>query len=195
MDRITSDIDISLMKQIARHDVEAIGELYDRYSTILFSLIKEIVGDKDTAEKVLEDVFVLVWNRIEDFDFRIGNVFTWISTLAKNKAVDVAKRRDEDYEGPDYTEEFEGDHILPQLSPGIKPLELNKVFHARITLQQAVSTLTDAQKYVLLLMISGGSSEVEIAKKLNIPTPTVRIKLQAALNSLHEKMKEVIAND
>jgi RNA polymerase sigma-70 factor (ECF subfamily) len=183
------------MHQIVEQDTEAIGQLYDRYSSILFSLIKEIAGDKDTAEKVLEDVFVMIWNRIEEFDFRTGNVFTWLATLAKNKAVDVVKRREEDYEGPEYSEEFERDHILPQLSPEIKILELNKVLHSRVTLQQSVISLTDAQKYVLLLMISGGSSEVEIAKKLSIPTPTVRIKLQAALNSLHERMKEVIAND
>jgi RNA polymerase sigma factor (sigma-70 family) len=195
LESVNSQQDLDLFKEVADYDIEVFGQLYDRYSSFLFSLINEIVVDKTAAEKILEEVFVILWKRIDDFDFRTGNVFTYLATLAKNKAVDVLKRQDKDCELPEYNDEYEREYIIPKLSPEIKSLDLIKARHTKNILTEEISNLTDEQKYVLLLVIAGGSSETEIAKKLSIPKPTVRIKLKVAFKNLHERVREVIAND
>ena len=85
--------DGELMMQVAEFDSSALEKLYDRYSTTLFTLINKIVSDKQLAEEILSDVFVIIWNRIDHFDFKANNVYTWLITLAKNKAVDSLKRK------------------------------------------------------------------------------------------------------
>ena len=59
MDDYKSFSDIQIMSKVGDYDSKALEELYDRYSPILYSLIKKIVEDKTKAEEVLTDVFVI----------------------------------------------------------------------------------------------------------------------------------------
>ncbi|HLG31890.1 MAG TPA: sigma-70 family RNA polymerase sigma factor [Ignavibacteriaceae bacterium] len=183
------------MLKVSGSDAEAFEQLYDRYSSVLFSLIIKIVGDKNAAEKILEDVFLILWKRIDSFDFRTATVYTWLVTLARNKAVDELKRKLGNYELPAYDDNYEKNNILPRLSLEIRTLELNYILRIREKILEAVSSLTDAQKYVLMFMYFGGINEAEIAGELNIPAPTVRVKLQAAMTNFLEKVEQVIPRD
>ena len=84
--------DSELMLKVAGYDSKALEHLYDRYSPILYTLIKKIVDDKEVAEEVLSDVFVIIWKKIDQFDFKTNNVYTWLITIARNKAIDTLKR-------------------------------------------------------------------------------------------------------
>ena len=188
-DSDSSLTDAEIMLKIASYDSKALEQLYDRYSPILFTLIKKIVTDKETAEELLSDVFVIVWRQIDQFDFKTNNVYTWLVTLARNKAIDVLNRRGEKIL-PEYDEYYEKEFILPKLSPEIDSLELSDVLNKRDKLEKALGSLTDAQKYVLELSYYGGLDQGEIAGKLNIPTMTVKSKLQVAFGNLMQKVSE-----
>ena len=84
--------DIELMQRVVAYDSKALEALYNRYSPILYTLIKKIVTDQNAAEEVLSDVFVIIWRKANLFDFSTGNVYTWVITLTRNKAVDFLKR-------------------------------------------------------------------------------------------------------
>lgn len=183
------------MLKVAGLDTDAFECLYDRYSSVIFSLIKNIVGNKEVAEKVLADVFLILWKRIDIFDFRTANVYTWLVTLAKNKAVDELKRQSGKDKLPAYDDDYERNNVLPKLSLEIKPFELNYIVRIKNKILEAVNSLTDPQKYVLMLMYFGVLSEAEIAEELNIPAPTVRVKLQVAMTTLQEKIEQIIPLD
>ncbi len=181
--------DAEIMLKVAGYDSKALEQLYDRYAPILFTLIKKIVTDKESAEEILSDVFVIVWRQIDQFDFKTNNVYTWLVTLARNKAIDVLQRR-VGKSLPEYNDDYEKEYILPKLSPGIEPLELKEVMDKKNKLEKALGSLTDAQKYVLELSYYGGMDQGEIAAKLNIPTVTVKSKLQVAFGNLMQKVSE-----
>lgn len=182
--------DAEIMLKIAGYDSKALEQLYDRYAPILYTLIKKIVTEKETAEEILSDVFVIVWKNIDLFDFKTNNVYTWLIMLTRNKAIDVLSRRS-DKEMEEYTSDYEKKKIIPKLSPEIKPVELNEVLEKREKIVNAVNGLTDAQRYVLELSYYGGMYEDEIAGKLKIPVMTVKSKLQVAIGNLMQKLSEV----
>jgi RNA polymerase sigma-70 factor, ECF subfamily len=181
--------DSEIMLKVAGYDSKALEQLYDRYAPVLYTLIKKIVTDKETAEEILSDVFLIIWKQIDYFDFRTNNTYTWLVTLARNKAIDVLNRRG-DKKLPDYTDEYEKEHIIPKLSPEVKSLELEEVLKSKGKMDKALSSLTDAQKYVLELAYYGGMDQEEIANKLKIPTVTVKSKLQVAIGNLMQKLSE-----
>jgi RNA polymerase sigma-70 factor (ECF subfamily) len=185
--------DGELLLNAAMQDMQAFEQLYARYSSVLYSLIKKIVTDKETAENILVEVFLIIWKRIEDFEKE--NVFTSLILLARNKAIDSLKRQRGNSELPEYDDDYERFNILPNLSRDIKPIKLHDALKAKYELGEMIKGLTDAQRYVLSLFYFEGLNETEISQKLKIPLSTVRSKLQVATDILLDKTKMLVAKN
>lgn len=188
MDDYKSFTDIQLMGKVGDYDSKALEELYDRYSPILYSLIKKIVEDKAKAEEVLVDVFVLVWESKESSKIAANNVYTWLITLAHNKAVDTKKRIENPEGMQEYNDHYKNRYILPKLSKLIDPLDLKKALSVKDNFEKALNKLTDAQKFVLYLAYYDGKTHTEIAKQLNIPVATVKSKIRLSLSNLKQNL-------
>jgi len=180
--------DSELMLKVAGYDSKALEQLYDRYSPILYTLIKRIVDDKEVAKEVLSDVFVIIWKKIDHFDFKTNNVYTWLITIARNKAIDTLNRSLQKEGIEDYNDKYEEEKILPKLSNSISPLNLEQILNNGEKVKDIINSLTEAQRYVLELSYYEGLNEKAIAKKLKIPLPTVKSKLQLALGILQQKL-------
>jgi len=172
------------MQEIARFESRALEELYNRYSPLLYTIIKKITPDQITAEQILIEVFVIIWRKINKFDFNVGNVYSWLETLARNKAID-SLRRDRVATNTTiqfYDDEYEDYFILPTFPKDIVSLDYKTVITIKPKIEKALSKLTDTQKYVLHLAYYEGYTIDEISDKLNVPLETVRNKI---MNSLH----------
>lgn len=176
------------MIRVANYDSKALETLYDRYSSILYTVIKKIVGKKELAEEVLIDVFAIIWRRIELYEQHKNNPYTWLIGLARNKAVDVVRRNNELIKNIHYTNEYESRFIIPKLSKVIDPLDLETAFSISGNVESALNNLTDAQQYVLYLAYYEGLTQQEISEKLNIPLQTVISKIKIASNNLRENL-------
>ena len=80
--------DCALLERIAGRDAGAVGELYDRHSRLLYGLILRIVRDRSEAEEILQEVFVLVWNRVTTYNPGLGPPAAWLVGIARNRAID-----------------------------------------------------------------------------------------------------------
>lgn len=181
--------DFELMQRVASSDSKALESLYDRYHSLLYTLIKKIVSNTELAEDVLIDVFVIIWRKISYFDFNQGNVYTWLITLARNKAVDAMRRkREENPVTEEYNDTYENFLIIPRLSKKIEPLDLETVMVLKENIETALQSLTDAQQYVIYLAYYEGLTQSEIAKKLNIPIQTVQSKIKIAMTNLRDSL-------
>jgi RNA polymerase sigma-70 factor, ECF subfamily len=186
---VNSLTDSEIMLKIAGYDSKALEQIYDRYTPLLYTLIKRIIPDKETAEEVLSEIFVIIWRQIDQIDFKSINVYTWMVTLARNKAIDV-KNRTIGKVTEEYSEEYEKEKILPKLSPEIESVELETVLGMKGKIEGAMKSLTDAQKYVIELSYFEGLDEGGIAEKLKIPASTVKSKLQVAIGNLMKKISK-----
>ena len=190
MNSASTMTDLDIMKKVASYDSKALEALYNRYSTILYTLIKTIVTDTALAEEVLSEVFVIIWRKVNHFNFDKGNVYTWLITLARNKAVDTIRVKKSGVETQPYSDEYENKHILPVLKSDGKSLELKDALDKTVKMQKAMEELTDAQQYVIHLAYFEGLTESEIAAKLNIPVSTVKSKIRIALTNLKENLSK-----
>jgi RNA polymerase sigma-70 factor (ECF subfamily) len=186
----TEFTDIQLFQRISNRDSKALETLYDRYSPVLYTLVKRIVDEKEIAEEILADIFVIIWQKSSKFDINSDNLFTWLITLTRNKSLDFI-RRQKSLISDEYNDEYEDAVIIPNLSSIIPANNLNNTFSNRENIYAAVHNLTEAQQYVLSLAYYEGLSESEIASKLKIPLLTVKSKIRVALNSI----KEILAKE
>ena len=187
--------DIELMQRVASYDSKALEVLYNRYSPLLYTLVKKIVVDEKLTEEVLSDIFVIIWRKVKLFDFNTGNVYTWLVFLARNKAVDVLKRTKPHETSIPYSDEYENSFIIPGLSKEMDTIDIQTALSIKDNFEGALNSLTDAQQYVLYLAFYEGLTQNEIAKKLNLPLPTIKSKIATALRKLKDSLVKGEPND
>jgi len=81
------------MPRIAQGERAALRALYEATSPKLFALCLRILSDREEAEDVLQDVYVTIWRRADRFDPARAGVTAWISTIARNRAIDRLRAR------------------------------------------------------------------------------------------------------
>ena len=82
-----------LMARIAAGDRAALRQLYAATSAKLFGVALRILSDREEAEDVLQEVYVTVWRRADRYDPARAGVMTWVSTIARNRAIDRLRAR------------------------------------------------------------------------------------------------------
>ncbi len=183
--------DLALIKRIQKFDPRALEEIYNRYSPLMFTLIKKICGDEKTSENILVEVFKIIWLKSDQFDIENGSVYTWLITLARNRAVDTARRsRNSKSTQEFYNEDYENAYVLPSIIKHNDKLNLTKALKLKDEVEAALGKLTDAQQYVILLAYYEGLTIDEIAAKLNLPVETVRSKVAVSLDNFNNHLKE-----
>ncbi|MEK9139385.1 MAG: sigma-70 family RNA polymerase sigma factor, partial [Bacteroidota bacterium] len=80
--------DLKLMQQIVRRDQSALAALYDRYSSLVYTVVLRIVKITEEAEDLTQEIFMQVWNKAGMFAESKGSAYTWIVTIARRKAID-----------------------------------------------------------------------------------------------------------
>ena len=182
----SSFTDYELLKKVTGKDKKALETLYSRYSSILFPLLVKILKNEKMAEEALVDIFVLIWRRASSFNFKNENVYAWIVSIARNKAIDIVRRTSENEVVDEYNDEYENNYIVPGLASTLPPMDSKTALELKAKITDAFNNLTDAQRYVIELAYFDGLTESEIADRLNIPLLTVQSKIKIALSNLNE---------
>ena len=107
---------------------DAFNYLYDNYSGALYTIINQIVPDKDTANDVMQEVFVNIWRKISTYDAGKGRLFTWMLNIARNAAIDKIRSkgyRDNQRNQPITENESAG--IAMSTNPMVNDVGLKKV--------------------------------------------------------------------
>jgi RNA polymerase sigma-70 factor (ECF subfamily) len=181
--------DAALVRLIAGARPEALSELYDRYARLVFSLALHTLGDSGSAEEVTQDVFLRIWQKAESYQESVGKVSTWLSSIARNRAIDVLRKRSVRPEGHliDREDPFFGlassvDGRDPEESAQLS-LEIQKV-HA------ALKSLPPEQGQALLMAYFYGYSHSQIAIKTGEPLGTVKTRIRNGMQKLRHALQE-----
>lgn len=177
--------DSELLLQIVGYNSNAFEQLYNRYSATIYSLIKEIVTNPKQAEKILLNVFSVFLKRIDYYSTTSNNIFTWLTLLARNISIDTLKRMKFVEDIPIYSDEYEIEFILPNLSEQISLINLDERNQLSEKIKSYKSQLSEIQNLVLSLIYFEGLNEDEIAKRLSVTSAAVRQKTLAIMESLH----------
>jgi RNA polymerase sigma-70 factor (ECF subfamily) len=85
---VSGDRDEDLVRRLQRREPEAMADLYDRFGRLAFSVIVSIVRDSGTAEDLVQETFLRVWNRVQGFEAGRGALGPWLLAIARNRAID-----------------------------------------------------------------------------------------------------------
>ena len=176
-----------LLARAGLGDRAAFGRLYEQTSGHLFAVVLRIQRDRAQAEDLLQEVYVSVWKAAAGFDAARSQPLTWLTSIARNRAIDSLRRagaqpqtisttRDEDDERPDAVE------ALADESPG--PLDLlGRASDAR-QLSHCMEGLSPPQRQSVALAFFDGLSHAEVAEQLRQPLGTVKSWVRRALMAL-----------
>lgn len=176
--------DNELMQMIGHHNEAAMAELYRRYGGAVFALAARILGDRQLAEDVAQEVFIGVWDNAIGFDPTRGKIRTLLMTRTHGRCVDVIRSRNarSDREG-----RVSDDRSRPE--PDAIDQELTTLTEADLV-RKAVDNLPLEERTVLQLAYFGANTYREVAVILSLPEGTVKTRMRSALKRLRLELNE-----
>ena len=171
--------DLRLMQRIAAGDQAALATLYDRYSSILYSVAKRVLTDAGAAEEILQDVFLQVWRNASRFDPQRGSLSGWLLVTARNRAIDQLRRRVSQDPGT-------APERLEMPGTSLEASASQNEMIARV--KAALGGLAPGQREALELAYFEGLTHSEIAERSGEPLGTVKTRLRSALQALKKAL-------
>ena len=170
-----------LIDLIIQKNEDALGELYDRYHRLIYSIALNVVGRPEDAEEITLDVFTRVWSKATTFRSERAKVTTWLTRMARNRAIDLLRR-----EGVrPMKHSVSWAQVSPEPAADIdRPEAAADLAMQKERVRAAITTLPDAQKEVLALAYFKGYSHSEIARELDIPLGTAKARIRSGMMKL-----------
>ncbi len=167
----------------------AIGELYDRYGRLVYTVAIHVVGDSETAEEITQDVFVRACEGARTYRPEMAKVSSWLVSITRHRSIDELRRRGarpEKYrvDWPQDSDPTELDSLLTADGP---EAAVEGTLQQR-GLRQVIAQLPHDQRQVLALAYFKGLSHSEIASLLGEPLGTVKSRIRKAMQKLRDTM-------
>jgi RNA polymerase sigma-70 factor (ECF subfamily) len=164
-----------LVSAIRSGDEQAMGQLYGRYSSIVYSVALRVLGDTGAAEDVLQDVFMRLWRSPDVFDASRGSLGGWLAVITRNRAIDFLRKRRPETDITDVVVGYE-----PDMLRGAEwSLALEKI-------RGALAGMPSPQRSALEMAYFEGLTHSEIAAKTGEPLGTIKTRIRAGLQALRK---------
>ncbi|CAN5459572.1 MAG: sigma-70 family RNA polymerase sigma factor [Actinomycetota bacterium] len=172
--------DEDLISMVGGEDPDAFAALYDRHSRAAFSLGYRIMGQRQTAEDLVQEVFLKVWRSANSYRAGRGSVRTWILSIVHHRGIDqlratASRQRTKD--------RFEASAEKSQPSEAFAETWRNS---QRDQVREALKTLPEEQLKILELAYFSGYTHVEISKLMNLPLGTVKGRMRLGLKKMRD---------
>jgi RNA polymerase sigma-70 factor (ECF subfamily) len=169
------------VNRLQSRDRTALDYLYDHYSGALYGVVSRVIQKEDIAEEVLQDVFLKIWDKIDQYDPSKGKLFTWMLNIARNQAIDKTRSK-----------EISKEQKTRTIEKVVSRIEAREPVEQRVDdigVKDIIKSLPDEQQFVVDYLYFRGYSQSELADEFNIPLGTVKTRLRLAMQSLRETLK------
>ncbi|MFA7435219.1 MAG: RNA polymerase sigma factor [Bacilli bacterium] len=165
------------IEAIKQKDDQAFEYIYNSTKNSVYAIIVAIVKDKDIANDLMQDTYMTMIEKINQYK-RGRNFKTWLLTIARNKAIDYYRKKQNEV----LIDISESEYILPKTQA---------TSERNILVEEILNLLTDIERQVFLLSIMENLTHREISKILKIPIGTSLWHYQKAI----KKIKKVKGSD
>jgi RNA polymerase sigma-70 factor (ECF subfamily) len=170
--------DSELIAQVARGDQAAMSQVYDRYSSIVYSVALRVLGDTGRAEDVMQEVFLSLWRNPASYQAARGTLAAWLAVIARNRAIDQIRRRRD-------TEDVED--IPLAVHHNLEDEAARNQLIGRV--RRSLATMPEEQRSALELAYFKGMTHSEIAASTQQPLGTVKTRIRSALQALRRSLE------
>jgi RNA polymerase sigma-70 factor (ECF subfamily) len=165
--------DLALVTASRSGDHGAMAALYDRYSSIVYSVALRVLQDTGAAEDVLQDIFMQLWRNPAAFDASRGNMAAWLAVIARHRAIDALRRRRPENDIEDVVVSVE----YNLASEADRSRTMEKV-------RGVLQAMPAPQRSALEMAYFEGLTHSEIAGKTGEPLGTIKTRIRAGLLAL-----------
>jgi RNA polymerase sigma-70 factor (ECF subfamily) len=167
--------DAESLTRIGRRDENAMEDIFRRYSGPVYSVALRVLHDTGQAEDVLQEVFLQLWRNPTAFDQDRGSLGAWLMVIARNRAIDLVRRRK--------PSDSVDDVVLASSINVADEAERNVMMEK---VHRALAELPSEQRKSLELAYFEGLSHAEIASRTGDPLGTVKTRIRQALITLRK---------
>jgi RNA polymerase sigma-70 factor, ECF subfamily len=160
------------MEGLMAGDDVAVRALYARFGRPVFTMGLRLLGTREAAEELTQDVFLTAWRKAARFDPQRGRLSTWLMTIAHNLAVDRLRRE---------TGVSRPTLVLVDEVPEVPGIDEEAQLIERDAALRAIASLSEAEKRLIARTYFRGLTAREIAEADGIPLGTVKTRLRSAL--------------
>lgn len=166
------------MSAIRAGNQDAMAKLYDRYSPVVYAVALRVLGDTAAAEDILQEIFMQLWRSPSAFDASRGKLAPWLAVIARNRALDVLRKR---------KPQMDIEEVVVSVEPDLAgEAERNTMAQKiRLTLNQ----MPAAQRSALEMAYFEGYTHSEISEKTGEPLGTVKTRIRAGLMLLRKAVE------
>jgi RNA polymerase sigma-70 factor (ECF subfamily) len=166
--------------------IEALDALYERHSRVALGLAVRMVGERETAEEVVQEAFLAVWRNAGRYQAGRGSVRTWLLSIVHHRAIDRLRGRTPTAPLPE--------ELGPDTStPDVWTLTAQKL--DREVIVAALGALPDEQRQAIELAYFSGLTQTQIASTLGLPLGTVKGRLRLGLGRLRTLLRDRVEAD
>ena len=169
---------VAALQLTARGDRAAFELVYNATSLKLYGIVVRILGRRDVADEVLQEVYVRVWQRAGEFDPASSSPITWLATIARNLALDEARRKT--------ARSLDDFPEILQLPSGDDPAASHEENEELRRLYACLEGLEPERKELVLLVYYYGMTREEISNRFGRPVATVKTWLRRSLAQLRD---------
>lgn len=168
-----------LMQRVAARDRTAFASLYAATSGKLYGVVLRIVNRRDLADEILQEVYVKIWERAGDFDARRASPITWMATIARNRALDEARKVK-----PVSLEDMPAGFDVVSDAPLALDLLMRSEDGRRLS--DCLQRLDAEKRDVVVQAYLHGLSREDLGKRFDRPVPTIKTWLHRSLAQLKD---------
>lgn len=190
--------DARLVSELVTGSQDALAALYDRHAGVVYAAACRLIGDRQFAEDIVQETFLALWNRAEQFDPARGSLAAWLLTIARNRTVDrlraagrrptivpiSAARRGAETDAAALERMARDGEVIGGADLGPGPEGELASAELRAALGGALAAMAEPERLVLLLAYRDELSQSEIAERLGVPLGTVKTRTRRGLLKL-----------
>jgi RNA polymerase sigma-70 factor (ECF subfamily) len=177
-----------LIKRVANGDTAALELLYEQYAPAVMGLAIKMLGDRASAEEVVQETFWRVWRNAETFSTRQGSFSGWLFGITRNLSIDTWRRGK--VRPQPLINEAEQQQLEDNPDPEADVDESAWTAIKHVQVRQALYALPHAQRQVVEMAFFGGLTRQEIAETIGVPLGTVHTRARLGLQKLRELLQE-----
>ena len=167
--------DTALVSAIRGGDQSAMATLYDRYSSIVYSVALRVLADTGAAEDVLQEVFMQLWRNPTAFDASRGSLGAWLAVITRNRSIDALRKR---------RSETDIDDVIVSVQPDLAS-EAERA-RALEKVRGVLGSMPVSQRTALELAFFEGLTHTEIAGKTGEPLGTIKTRIRSGLLTIRK---------
>ena len=179
---------LNLLQRIAEHDSAAFQRFYAAHAGLLYTTIYRVLNNHEDSQDVLQEVSMQLWLKAGLYEPTKGKPLTWITTMARNRAIDRLRSKKRRYRLNDTFEQRLVSEDRVAKNEGLDNLESSEISSSMRT---AVSKLNQTQKEVIELTYFQGLTQAEAAKRLKQPLGTVKARIRRGIMKLRSSATKV----